>query len=224
MIAAFFDLDGTLCTEHIWRALTQYPFSARRRRFVVRFYVASHMLLWPLYKARLLNKETLYRLWGQDMAWILAGLSLPEAEEVFHWIADQTILPSLRPEAMEILRYHQEEGHFVALVSGTFEGLLAVIGQRMGVDHTVGTRLEIRRGRYTGRLTSPFCFGTDKAKRLGEFLEENDLEIDLAASFAYGDSIFDVPFLEMVGHPAVIYPDDELRATAARRGWPIIEI
>ncbi|HID87933.1 MAG TPA: HAD family hydrolase [Anaerolineae bacterium] len=222
MIGAFFDLDGTLCTEHIWRALTQYPYPQRWRRLVVRFYLISHVLLWPLHRTGLLSKETFYRLWGQDMAWILAGLSPSEAEEVFHWIADQHILPSLRPDAMEILRHHQGEGHFVALVSGTFEELLTIIGRRMGVDHVVGTRLEVRRGRYTGRLASSFCFGTEKAERLRGFLRENELGIDLAASFAYGDSAFDLPFLEMVGHPVAVHPDDELRATAVQRGWPVI--
>ena len=223
MIAAFFDLDGTLCTEHIWRALTRYPFEKRRRRLVVRFFLTSHMLLFPLHRIGLVSKETFYRLWGQDMAWILAGLSPSEAEKVFHWIADQHILPSLRPDAMEILRHHQEEGHFVVLISGTFEELLAIIGRRMEVDHVVGTRLEARRERYTGRRASPFCFGKEKAERLRGFLNENDLEINLAASFAYGDSVFDVPLLEMVGHPVAVHPDDELRATAAQRGWPIIE-
>ncbi len=40
---------------------------------------------------------------------------------------------------------------------------------------------------------------------------------------AYSDSHTDLPFLETVGHPVVVNPDRELRATAARRGWPVLE-
>ena len=34
MIAAFFDLDGTLCAEHVWRAFNKYFAKHHRRRIV----------------------------------------------------------------------------------------------------------------------------------------------------------------------------------------------
>jgi hypothetical protein len=45
--------------------------------------------------------------------------------------------------------------------------------------------------------------------------------IDLAESFAYSDSITDLPMLEAVGHPVVVNPDRDLRRVAVERGWEI---
>jgi hypothetical protein len=46
-------------------------------------------------------------------------------------------------------------------------------------------------------------------------------DIDLSASYAYSDSMTDVPMLEAVGHPVVVNPDAELAAMAVERGWEI---
>jgi len=222
MIAALFDLDGTLCTEHVWRALMRYFNEHRRRRLLVRAFWVVHFPLWPLHRLGLLSREHFSRLWVNDMPWFLVGLRHEEGQTLFRWITDQVLLPSLRSDVAEILRHHQDEGHLVILVSGAFEELLACLGERLGVQHVVGTRLEIKRGRYSGRAVKPPCFGQDKVTLLTEYLDSNGLEIDLAQSFAYGDSIFDVPMLELVGHPVAVYPDRQLWDYASQRGWRVI--
>jgi len=45
--------------------------------------------------------------------------------------------------------------------------------------------------------------------------------LDLAGSYAYSDSITDLPMLEAVGQPVAVNPDRELRREADRRGWQI---
>jgi HAD superfamily phosphoserine phosphatase-like hydrolase len=110
----------------------------------------------------------------------------------------------------------------VVLVSGAFEEPLACVGERLGVQHVVGTRLELNRGRYTGRAAKPSCFGDDKVALLTELLARSGLEVDLSQSFSYGDSIFDVPVLELVGNPVAVYADNELWNYASQRGWRIL--
>jgi len=221
MIAAFFDLDGTLCTEHIWRALMRYFNEHSRRRLLVRAFWAAHFPLWPLYRLGLLSRERFFRSWVNDMPWFLVGLRPEEAQQIFRWVTDQALMPSLRPDMAEVLRQHQAEGHLVVLVSGAFEELLACLGERLGVQHVVGTRLEVKWGRYSGRAVRP-CFGQDKVTLLAEYLDSNGLEVDLGRSFAYGDSIFDLPVLELVGNPFAVYPDSELWDHALQRGWEIL--
>jgi len=46
--------------------------------------------------------------------------------------------------------------------------------------------------------------------------------IDLAASYAYADSIYDLPLLEAVGHPVAVSPEERLASIARQRGWPIL--
>ena len=45
--------------------------------------------------------------------------------------------------------------------------------------------------------------------------------IDLSGSYAYSDSVTDLPMLEAVGHPIAVNPDHALRREAERRGWQI---
>ncbi len=219
--AAFFDLDGTLCTEHLWSALYQYCRVHHQRRAVAYGYLFTHMALWPLHLAGILSKERFFRLWAKDLAWLVAGLTKEEASELFRWVVEERMAPAFRPEILEILHSHQSQGHLVILVSGAFQDLLAIIGERLGVNHVVGTRLEFS-DRYTGRVIEPLCFGRGKAELLQDFLRKNHLQVDFGSSFAYADSIFDVPMLELVGHPVAVYPDKELEAYASQRGWRII--
>jgi HAD superfamily hydrolase (TIGR01490 family) len=221
MIAAFFDLDGTLCTEHVWRAFNKYFAEHRRRRLLASAFLITHYSLWPLHRLGLLSRERFYRLWINHMPWLLVGLRPDEAQAIFRWVTDQALIPSLHPDVAEVLRQHQAEGHLVVLVSGAFEELLACIGERLGVQHVVGTRLELRNGRYSGRAIKP-CFGPDKVALLTELLVESGLEADLSQSFSYGDGIFDIPVLELVGNPVAVYPDSRLRDYASQRGWQIL--
>jgi HAD superfamily hydrolase (TIGR01490 family) len=222
MIAAFFDLDGTLCTEHVWHALIRYFTEHRRRRLLIRTFLVTHLPLWPLHRLGLVSRERFFRSWVNDMAWLMVGLRSGEGQEMFRWVADQALLPSLRPDVAEVLRQHQAQGHQVVLVSGAFEEPLACVGERLGVQHVVGTRLELNRGRYTGRAAKPSCFGDDKVALLTELLARSGLEVDLSQSFSYGDSIFDVPVLELVGNPVAVYADNELWNYASQRGWRIL--
>jgi len=57
---------------------------------------------------------------------------------------------------------------------------------------------------------------------LTELLNRAGLEVDLSQSFAYGDSISDVPLLELVGNPVAVYPDSQLWDHASQRGWRIL--
>lgn len=57
--------------------------------------------------------------------------------------------------------------------------------------------------------------------RLRQYLAQHP-QIDLAASYAYADSIYDLPLLEMLGHPVVVYPEARLTAIARQRGWPLM--
>ncbi len=107
------------------------------------------------------------------------------------------------------------------MVSGAFEELLACIGERLGVQYVVGTRLELNRGRYSGRAVKP-CFGPDKVTLLTELLAKRGLEVDFSQSFAYGDSIFDALVLELVGNPVAVYPDSQLGDYASQRGWQVL--
>jgi len=221
MIAAFFDLDGTLSTVHIWQALARHNRETRTKRLALWRYLVAHYPMFLFYKMRLISRDEAYTSWARDMAWLIGGLTLARAQTTFDWVTDRQVVPALRADVLALLRQHQAQGHRVVLVSGTFQPLLETIGARFGVSECVGTQLQVRDGRYTGRTVAPVCLGRGKVARLQLYLAERGADIDLPASFAYGDGEWDIPVLETVGHPVAVYPEPGLLAQARRRGWRV---
>ena len=73
-------------------------------------------------------------------------------------------------------------------------------------------------GRYTGNLEL-YAYGPGKAIAMKELADAEG--IDLESSYAYSDSVTDIPMLELVGHPVVVNPDAELRTYAEEKGWEV---
>jgi len=100
--------------------------------------------------------------------------------------------------------------------------LLEIIAKRLNIDFVIGTELEVVKDRFSGKVIPPFCFGREKAEKVRKFLSGNGLMINFKESFAYSDSFFDLPLLELVGNPVVVEPDKKLLKIAKQRDWQII--
>ena len=221
-IAAIFDLDGTLLNGHVWLAVSQYHKLNRINRRWLYFYLLAHMPFYYLQRLHLMDVERSRYLWARNMGWSLRGFNQAQAMDLFEWVADEYIMPQLRQDVVRRLRHHQAQGHRTILLSGAFDGLLDVVGERLGVDGALGTRLKQRNGRYVGSPLPPVCQGKGKVERLQAYLSASSEGIDLAASYAYADSLTDQPVLELVGHPVAVYPEENLATLADRRGWSIL--
>ncbi|TRZ93186.1 MAG: HAD-IB family hydrolase [Dehalococcoidia bacterium] len=220
--AAFFDFDGTLFQGHIWQGVVRHHITYKQKLASVSTYLGTHIPLWLMSKCKLLSEEYYKRKWAEDLSTTLGGLEEKEGLKIFRWITDNYVTKSLRQDIIALLQQHKEQGHIVILLSATFNDLLQIIGKKVGVLHTVGTKLEVIKDKYTGKIVEPLCLGANKAKLLKEFISQAQLNIDFPSSFAYGDSIFDTTTLEMVGNPVAVYPDRKLLNLAQQRGWQII--
>ena len=72
-------------------------------------------------------------------------------------------------------------------------------------------------GAFTGRFDGPFVYGPGKVEAMEAFAAEHG--VDLTASYAYSDSISDLPMLRAVGHPVAVNPDPPLAEIAREEGW-----
>lgn len=219
---AIFDLDGTLFSGHVWYGVVRHHKTQRINRFWLYVYLIVHFPLWYLHKLRLLTGERARYLWARNMSWTLKGLTEAQTSAMFAWIADEYITPLLRTDVVVRLRDHQAQGHRVILLSGAFEGLLAAVGERLGVDEVLGTRLKRIDGRCTGASLPPIPQGDGKIQRLRAHLLESGIPVELTDSYAYADSITDRPLLEAVGNPVVVYPDQALADLALGSGWSVV--
>lgn len=222
MIGAFFDVVGTIYRGAFWRDISRYNREQKRNRFWVWAYLIWHMAGWPLNLAGLLSDKRWYAAWASHMPWMLRGFTMEEGQELFDWLTDERLIPNLRTDIMDMLRDHQAKGHLVALVSGSPQELLDVIISRLDIEHALGTPLEVKDGRYTGKIAGPLTMAEGKIAALQDFVANKGLDIDWEKSFAYGDSRSDTDLLEIVGKPVAVYPDKVLKALALEEGWTII--
>ena len=89
------------------------------------------------------------------------------------------------------------------------------------MDGGIGTSYEVGEdGLFTGELGGAFMYGEGKVEAMRRFADEHD--IDLGASFAYSDSVSDLPMLRAVGTPVVVNPDEELTRIAREEGWRVM--
>jgi HAD superfamily hydrolase (TIGR01490 family) len=128
--------------------------------------------------------------------------------------------PRLYPAAKEAIAYHQQEGRRVVFVTGTLDFIVAPLAEHLGVTDVIASQLQVDGGQATGELTGPPLGDEEKARQACLLAEQHGL--DLAASFAYGDSRSDAPLLALVGHPVAVNPSRGLRRIAAERGWEVV--
>jgi HAD superfamily hydrolase (TIGR01490 family) len=221
--AAFFDVDGTLTTERVWKGMLEYFRQRGLRRWTHRFFWAYHMPIYLLYKAKLLSQSAFRRPWAAHLAWFVRGYSIEQAQMVWDWVALEYLTPFWRQDALELIKKHKAAGDLVVLVSAGPTPLEEAIAKRVGADFSVGTDFRVKDGVYTGGLAGPVCLDEQKAALATRGLADRRIQVDLAISTAYADGGTDIHMLEMVGIPVAFHPDDELRPIAQQRGWKIIE-
>jgi HAD superfamily hydrolase (TIGR01490 family) len=221
MTFAAFDLDGALYTGHIIEGVMHHHRAHRAKRLPLLVYIVTHFALWPLWRLGLMSELQGRQLWIRDMGWTIRGWTVEEAAAAFAWIAEQYVLPRVRPDVMERLWKHQARGDRVVIVSGTLSPMLHAIGRALGVEETVGTPTVLKAGRHTGASQLPTCQGAGKVTRLKEHLG-GERETLWRQSYAYADSFTDLPLLEQVGRPVAVYPDAKLAAHARSQGWQVL--
>jgi HAD superfamily hydrolase (TIGR01490 family) len=221
MIAALFDVEGTLHTAQMGRGLLQYAREHGYHSAANRYYL-SVLPFFFLRKLKLVSDERLRRAAIGGLGGIMRGWTEEQALAAFDWIIHDYIMPTARPDVMARFREHQAQGHAVVLVSGMPLPCLERLGEALGATGVIGTGLEVKDGRYTGTSILPVMVGADKASGTRAFFAGRGIDVDWPNSFAYGDSIHDQSIFDLVGHPVAVHPDAELRALAEQKGWDVI--
>ena len=220
-IAALFDLEGTLYTARTGNGLLRYAKNHGRRHKTLLFYTS----LFPVFflrKLRLISEEGFLKPAIERFGWMIEGLSLEEGKSVFDWVVHEYILPTGRPDVLEHWHQHREQGHAVVIVSGSLTPVLERISTKLNATGFVGTNLEVKENRYSGRTLEPVIIGDAKDESTRNFFSERNLSIDWDNSYAYADSIHDLSLFELVGRPVAVYPDPDLHKLASERKWEII--
>lgn len=213
--AAFFDLDKTVIAKS-----SALVFSR------------------PLYRSGLINRRDVLRSAYAQFVYVLGGADHDQMERMREylsaltegWDADQlreivaealqeAVEPIIYEEAANLIDEHHAAGRDVVIVSSSGQEIVELIGAMLGADHSIGTRVAIVDGQYTGQIEF-YAYAENKAQAMRDLADEQGY--DLSQSYAYSDAATDLPMLESVGFPSVVNPDRPLRREAMARDWPIL--
>jgi HAD superfamily hydrolase (TIGR01490 family) len=214
--AAFFDLDKTVVAKSSALAFGR-----------------------PFYREHLINRrdviksayaQLMFKLGGADdaqiarirdhLATLCKGWSVEQVQQIVNETLSELISPYIYAEAAALIDEHQRAGRDVVLVSASGEEMVRPIGDQLGIRDIIATRMVVKDGRYSGDVEF-YNAGPNKLDAVREMAAKRGW--DLADSYAYSDSVSDVPLLEAVGRPTAVNADRGLRRIAIERGWPMLE-
>jgi HAD superfamily hydrolase (TIGR01490 family) len=213
-VLAVFDVDGTLVETNV----VEYFFWMRLK--------AQRVEEWPAFMARMLREaprwifldrrsradfqRSFYRQYG--------GLEVDRMRQLGREALDAVTLRRIYPEGMRRIREHKRAGHKVLLLTGALDVVVEPLAELLEVEVDCA-HLLTKDGHLTGDLQSPPPAGEARSTLLEEYAARN--QVTLSESFAYADSLSDLPMLELVGTPVAVNPDPRLARVAAQRGWRV---
>ncbi len=216
--AAFFDLDRTLMQGS---SAFQFARAAFAEGLISRRQILTDGWANLRYRLHGASDEDSLAL-RERIAAGLQGTSVVELERLGVGVL-AGVLPRIYPRMLRIAHDHQDAGRPAYIVTAAAQDLADILARVMALDGALGSQLSgVEGGVYTGRPTGLFMYGDGKARAIAQLAARESLE--LAASYAYSDSVSDLPMLECVGHPVVVNPDATLRRIARDRAWEVVHL
>lgn len=214
--AAFFDLDKTIIARSSTLAFSR-----------------------PFYAGGLINRRTVLRSAYAQFVYLLGGADHDQMERMRQYLSAmctgwdvQTVRaivadtlhhivdPMIYDEAVTLIEQHRAAGRDVVIVSSSGSEVVEPIGEMLGADKVIATRMVVANGKYTGEIAE-YAYGPRKATAIEALAAAEGY--DLKDSYGYSDSITDEPMLAAVGHPFAVNPDRALRRLAISRDWPVLD-
>jgi putative phosphoserine phosphatase/1-acylglycerol-3-phosphate O-acyltransferase len=211
--AAFFDLDRTLL-----RGASGPVFSEMLRAAGVLpdRSIPGEGLLYRLFDV--IGETLPSMLMTRQAARIASGWSRSTVQEAGRKAAAR-LVDQVPAFAKLLIAQHQDAGRPVVMATTSPFDLVKPLADALGIDHVIATRYGERDGAYDGSIAGHFVWGPGKLSAVRDWAADH--AVDVAASWAYSDSVYDLPLLGAVRHPVAVNPDPRLRLIALARRWPL---
>jgi len=213
--AAFFDLDKTIIAMSSSSALSRPLLDGGLLTRTAALRTGYAALLFHMGGA---DERKTNRL-RDALAELIRGWDVDRLKEILDETLQEYIDPVVFEEALELIRAHHELGRDVVIVSASAHEVVEPIAALLGADQVIATRMAVEDGRFTGGIDF-YAFGENKAVAMRALADE--MGYDLSRSYAYSDSITDMPMLAAVGHGYAVNPDRALRREALDKGWGVL--
>ena len=212
---AFFDVDNTITRGSTLYFLGKGMYN---RGFFTKRDIGAWVLANIRFRMTGTEKSEVISRFQKAATDFIGGHDVKEIRIIGEQIYSEFVSPSIWEGTIELAKEHLSSGDEVWLVTASPEDFANLIAERLGFTGAIGTKAEVKDGKYTGNLNGKLLHGKEKAIAITELTKERG--IDLKDCFAYSDSHNDLPLLSAVGHPRAINPDAKLRIIAFAQSWP----
>jgi HAD superfamily hydrolase (TIGR01490 family) len=150
---------------------------------------AFHVLYLIGYKLKLISNQTAKE---KVLQHFFRGMEVQAFEGLCHAFYETQLQKLVRPKALEEIERLKREQFVVVIVSASPENWIRGWAKDMGVE-LIGSQLEVKEGRLTGKIVGKNCHGAEKVRRIKEKYRIEDYDL----VYAYGDTKGDLPMLEL---------------------------
>ena len=213
---AFFDVDNTITRGSTLYFLGKGMYN---RGFFTKRDIGAWVLANIRFRMTGTEKSEVISRFQKAATDFIGGHDVKEIRIIGEQIYSEFVSPSIWEGTIELAKEHLSSGDEVWLVTASPEDFANLIAERLGFTGAIGTKAEVKDGKYTGNLNGKLLHGKEKAIAITELTKARG--VNLQDCFAYSDSHNDLPLLSAVGHPRAINPDAKLRIIAFAQSWPV---
>ena len=190
---AIFDVDYTITRKETLMQLFKYVITKdiRNIRFLPRALYSGFMYSINVYDEKRVKENFLKFIEGideKDLSLLVKDFYKDVLEKILY------------EDAIKMMKNLKKEGYKIYLISASPEFYLNEFYAIKEVDVIIGTKFSIENGKFIRKMHGENCKGSEKVKRLKEFIKENNVEVDYKNSYMFSDSLSDKPLLDLVGN------------------------
>ncbi len=182
---ALFDFDGTITTKDSLVDFIQY--CVGKPNYYLGLVILSPML--SAYTLKLIKnhiaKEKL-------ITHFFKNYDINKFQKLANQYSLEQIDKITREKAIEKIKWHQDQGHKIVIVSASMECWINAWCKKYNID-LVSTKLEAENNKLTGKFSTKNCYGIEKANRVQDMYNLDDYDY----IYAYGDSRGDKELLAL---------------------------
>ena len=179
----FFDFDGTISFEDSFLEFLRYTDGSAKLYWCI--FLHSPFII--LYFLKLYSNG---RLKARFFSFFYKGRSVAEVAAKGRLFCCEVLPRMIYPQALQLIRWHQQRGHSVILLTASSKLWLGEWCQQQNIA-IIDTEFEHKEGYFTGNIKGENCYGKEKAARIQLLLERNAN----VPSYGYGNGSGDKFFI-----------------------------
>ncbi len=212
---AFFDLDRTITCQGTFTPFILFVAKRKPKAFWHLPKILATALLYGLGRVKRDHLK------GVMLKAVLSGESRTTVHELAGEFAADWIKSRLRPGALKAIHAHQSAGHYLILITASFDFCAGQFGEGLKFDSVISTKAQWDEGgRLIGDIDGKNCYGEEKLQAIERVMPGIK---DRYFIHAYSDHYSDLPLLKWADQAAAVNPDARLAMFAKEMHFEVMD-